>query len=49
MSTFIELIKFLISKKKYWMIPIITLFFLLGILLFLSQGSLVSPFIYTLF
>ncbi len=49
MSTFIELIKFLISKKKFWMIPFMIIFFLLGILLFLSQGSLISPFIYTLF
>ncbi len=49
MSTFIELLNFLKKRKKYWMIPMITLFFIFGGLIVLTQGSAIAPFIYTLF
>jgi hypothetical protein len=49
----IELIKeiwlFLKERKKWWLIPIIISLILLAALLFLTEGSAVSPFIYTLF
>ncbi len=36
-------------RKKWWLAPIIVMLLLLGLLIFLSQGSAVAPFIYTLF
>lgn len=40
---------FMKQRKKYWLAPLITIMLLLGVLIVLSQGSAVAPFIYTLF
>jgi|TARA_Y100000389_G_scaffold181431_1_gene197018 hypothetical protein len=40
---------FLRERKKYWLLPIIIVLALFGILIVLSQGSAVAPFIYTIF
>lgn len=44
-----ELLTFLRVRKKLWLAPIIFVIVLLGGLLVLAQGSVVAPFIYTLF
>jgi hypothetical protein len=44
-----EMIKFLLKRKKIWLAPIIIIMIILGGLLVLAQGSVVAPFIYTLF
>ena len=44
-----EFIKFLLSRKKYWLLPIMIILFLFGGIIVLSQGSAVAPFIYTIF
>jgi hypothetical protein len=44
-----ELWRFMRVRKKYWLLPIIVVMFVLGGLLILAQGSAVAPFIYTLF
>jgi hypothetical protein len=44
-----ELWQFLKVRKKFWMLPIILVMVLLGGLLVLAQGSVIAPFIYTLF
>ena len=44
-----ELWAFLKVRKKLWLSPIITVMMALGGLLLLAQGSVVAPFIYTLF
>jgi Family of unknown function (DUF5989) len=49
MSTLLELIAFLRSRKKYWLWPIFVVMALLGLLIILAHGSAVAPFIYTLF
>jgi hypothetical protein len=36
-------------RKKFWLAPIIIILLLLGVLIVLSEGSAVAPFIYTLF
>ena len=36
-------------RRKFWLLPIIVTLLLLGMLIVLSQGSAVAPFIYTLF
>ena len=40
---------FMKARKKFWLAPIIVILLLLGMLIVLSQGSAVAPFIYTLF
>tara|TARA_B100000579_G_C22684432_1_gene781908 strand:+ start:743 stop:895 length:153 start_codon:yes stop_codon:yes gene_type:complete len=44
-----EFYSFLKERKKYWLLPIIIVLALFGILIVLSQGSVVAPFIYTIF
>lgn len=49
MSVLAELFEFLSTRKKFWLIPLLVLFIIFGGLIALSQGSVVAPFIYTLF
>lgn len=49
MSMMIELWKFLRARKKFWLWPVFAMMALLGMLIVLTQGSAVAPFIYTLF
>ena len=44
-----ELIAFLWERKLWWMIPFITMLLLFGLLIVLTEGSALAPFIYTLF
>ena len=40
---------FMRERQKLWMAPIIGIMLLLGILVVMTQGSALAPFIYTLF
>ncbi len=44
-----ELWGFLMKRKKWWLLPIIIMLVLLGLLIVLTEGSAIAPFIYTLF
>lgn len=44
-----EYLLFLRERKKYWMLPIILLFLLIGTLVVLLEGSAIAPFIYAIF
>lgn len=44
-----DLWSFMRARKKFWLAPIILVLLLLGVLIVLTQGSAVAPFIYTLF
>lgn len=44
-----ELLFFLNKRKKLWLAPIILIIVILGGLLILGQGSVLAPFIYTIF
>ena len=44
-----ELWAFLNARKKLWLAPIIMVMLIFGGFLILAQGSVVAPFIYTLF
>jgi hypothetical protein len=44
-----ELFLFMSERKKFWLIPFIVVLGSVAALLFLAQGSVVAPFIYTLF
>ena len=44
-----ELWAFIKVRKKWWLGPIVVMLVLLGLLIVLTQGTAVAPFIYTLF
>tara|TARA_B100000780_G_C20650814_1_gene259273 strand:- start:186 stop:338 length:153 start_codon:yes stop_codon:yes gene_type:complete len=44
-----EFWEFLKFRKKYWLLPVIIVLSLFGMLIVLSQGTVVTPFIYTIF
>jgi hypothetical protein len=44
-----ELWAFMRERKKFWLLPIVLVLVLFGSLVVLTQGSVVAPFIYTLF
>lgn len=44
-----ELWAFMRKRKKLWLAPLIFILVVIGGLLILGQGSIVAPFIYTLF
>ncbi len=44
-----EFWEFLRERKKYWLLPILIVLAFFGIIIVLSQGSAVAPFIYTIF
>lgn len=41
--------RFLGARRKFWLLPIIVVCVVLGGMLVLAQGSVIAPFIYTLF
>jgi hypothetical protein len=44
-----EFFKFLIVRRKFFLIPILIVLALFGSLIIFTQGSVVTPFIYALF
>jgi len=53
MNAFFELLldiwDFLKVRKKYWLAPLIITIVLMGALIIFTQGSVVAPFIYSIF
>ena len=49
LSIFSEFWDFLKSRKKWWLGPIIFLLLIMSLLIVMTEGSAVAPFIYTLF
>ena len=53
MEAFLDLVKdiwdFLKDRKKYWLAPLIITIVLMGALIVFTQGSVIAPFIYTIF
>jgi hypothetical protein len=49
MEFIIDLIDFLKTRKKWWLIPTIIILFLFGILLLFAESSAIAPFIYPIF
>lgn len=44
-----EFWNFLRVRKKYWLLPIVVVLVVLSLLIVLTQGSALAPFIYALF
>ena len=49
LSIILEFWDFLKTRKKWWLAPIVLIMLLMGLLIVLTEGSAVAPFIYTLF
>jgi hypothetical protein len=49
MSFLVEFWKFLRVRKKFWLLPPLTMIVLFGVLPILAESSAMAPFIYTLF
>ncbi|MBD62872.1 MAG: hypothetical protein CMD68_02190 [Gammaproteobacteria bacterium] len=49
LKTLKELLIFLKHRKKLWLAPIIFILFIIGSFLIFAQGSVIAPFIYTIF
>lgn len=49
MAFLAEFWRFLLSRRKLWLLPIFLAALLLGALLLVAEGSALAPFIYTLF
>jgi Family of unknown function (DUF5989) len=45
----VEFWHFLRVRKKWWLAPIVVLCMLMGVLIVLTHGSALAPFIYTIF
>jgi len=48
-QTFVEVWTFLRKRKKYWLLPIVIALLLLGLVIALTAGSALAPFIYPIF
>jgi hypothetical protein len=44
-----DMLQYLMERKKWWLMPLLLVFLILGALLVLAPGSVVAPFIYSLF
>jgi len=44
-----EFARFMLSRKKYWLVPVLLVLLLVGGIVVLSQGSVLAPLIYTIF
>src|SRR3981081_2017502 len=44
-----ELWRFMRARKKYWLLPVLLMMVVFGGLVVLTKGSVVAPFIYTIF
>jgi hypothetical protein len=49
LSILSEFWSFLRVRKKWWLAPIVILLLTLGLILVLTEGSALAPFIYSLF
>lgn len=49
MNLLLDFWAFLKERKKWWLLPMIVVLFLIGGLIVLTSGSAIAPFIYTLF
>ncbi len=49
MSFLKEFFKFIMERKKFWLLPILIFLLIFGALFVVTQGTAVAPFIYTIF
>lgn len=49
LKTIKHLLRFMLDRKRFWLLPVLLIVMLLGALLIFTQGTVLAPFVYTLF
>jgi hypothetical protein len=49
MSFLTEFVRFVIARKRFWLVPVFMVTILVGGLLVFSKGSVIAPLIYAIF
>jgi competence protein ComGC len=49
MKFIVEIWQFLKERKMWWLMPMVIVLLVIGVLIFLTAGSAMGPFLYTLF
>lgn len=44
-----DLIHFFMQRKKFWLLPLVLVLLLFGVLVVMTSGSAIAPFIYSVF
>jgi hypothetical protein len=44
-----EFFRFMLARKKYWLVPVFLILLLVAGAVVLSKGSIIAPMIYTIF
>ena len=49
MEFFKDMLQFFMQRKKFWLLPLVTVLLLFGVLVVMTSGSAIAPFIYSVF
>jgi len=44
-----DLLQFFMQRKKFWLLPLVLVLLLFGVLVVMTSGSGIAPFIYSVF
>lgn len=44
-----ELFEFLVKRRRFWIVPIVVVLMGMALVIVLTEGSVIAPFIYTIF
>ncbi|MFT3959514.1 MAG: DUF5989 family protein [Desulfovibrio sp.] len=44
-----DLLRFFMQRKKFWLLPLVLVLLLFGVLVVMTSGSAIAPFIYSVF
>ena len=49
MEFFKDMLQFFMQRKKFWLLPLVLVLLLFGVLVVMTSGSAIAPFIYSVF
>ena len=49
MEFFKDMLQFFMQRKKFWLLPLVIVLLLFGVLVVMTGGSAIAPFIYSVF
>lgn len=44
-----DMLQFFLQRKKFWLLPLVIVLLLFGVLVVMTSGSAIAPFIYSVF
>jgi hypothetical protein len=44
-----DMLQFFMQRKKFWLLPLVIVLLLFGVLVVMTSGSAIAPFIYSVF